>query len=54
MCKSIFGLAKKFGPAQNILRPVKGQAHFLYMILDSKKIPAPNLAFQAFERFIGT
>ena len=29
--------------------------HFLYRFLDGKKnLPAPNLAFQAFERFIGT
>ena len=27
MCKHIFGLAQKFGPAQNILGPVKGQGN---------------------------
>ena len=26
----------------------------MYRILDSKKLPASNLAFQAFKRFIGT
>ena len=25
MCKSIFGLAKKFGPAQNVVEPLEGQ-----------------------------
>ena len=25
ICKLIFGLTQKFGPAQNILGPVKGQ-----------------------------
>ena len=27
ICKEIFGLAQKFGPAQNILGPVKGQGN---------------------------
>ena len=25
MCKSIFGLAKKFGPVQNVVEPLEGQ-----------------------------
>ena len=33
ICKLIFGLAQKFGPAQNILGPVKGQGTSLQAIV---------------------
>ena len=32
----------------------KETSHFLYRFLDGKKLPAPNLASQAFGRFIET
>ena len=40
ICKEIFGLAQKFGPAQNILGPVKGQgiSHKLRHCLLKKKL----------------
>ena len=45
ICKYVFGLAKKFGPAHNILGPVKGQGKYVnkFLVWHKKIGPAQNI-----------